>query len=157
MNIFYLHRLASVCAKYHCDKHVIKMILETAQLLCSAVWVYGNEAPYRLTHKNHPSAIWARANKQNWLWLKDLGLELCKEYKYRYGEHKEHKSQKIIEELQCPDLPDEDFTQPTQAMPDEYKDDDSVVAYRCYYIFEKAHLLTWKRRKTPKWIREFLE
>lgn len=153
MNIFYLHEIAMICAQMHADKHVIKMILETAQLLCTAVWLSGGEAPYKATHKNHPSAIWARASKQNWIWLRELGLELCKEYKYRYGEHKEHKTQKILESLECPpDLPDIPFTPPPQAMPDHFKHEDTVTAYRRYYLYGKSHLHSWKKREIPSWV-----
>jgi len=60
MNIFFLDFDTEKCAKYHCDKHVVKMILETAQLLCGTHWVIGSEAPYKLSHKNHPCAIWTR-------------------------------------------------------------------------------------------------
>ena len=95
MNIFFLDYDTKKCAKYHCDKHVVKMILETAQLLCGAHWVTGSEAPYKLSHKNHPCSIWVRESLSNYLYLCDLGLELCKEYTYRYG--RTHKSQQIIE------------------------------------------------------------
>lgn len=155
MNIFYLHKLAELCAQMHVDRHVVKMILETAQLLCTAVWLSGGEAPYKATHKNHPSAIWARTSKENWEWLRTLGLELCKEYKYRYGEHKEHKTQKILENLVCPsNLSRLPFTPPPQAMPDEYKDKDTVLAYRKYYKYGKAHLHSWRRRGVPNWMEE---
>jgi len=153
MNIFYLHELAMICAQMHVDKHVVKMILETAQLLCTAVWLSGGEAPYKATHKNHPSAIWARESKGNWLWLRELGLELCKEYKYRYGEHKEHKTQKVLEGLVCPsNLSDKPFTPPPQAMPDEFKHPDTITAYRRYYLYNKAHLHKWTKRDVPDWV-----
>ncbi len=162
MNIFFLHYNTKKCARYHCDKHVIKMILETAQLLCSAIWLCGGQAPYKLTHKNHPSAIWTRTSKNNWNWLYSLGIELCAEYTFRYG--KIHKTESIIRSLTVPEsLENIDFTPPTPAMPEEYKPDeitnDSVVAcYRAYYLNEKTKLLTWKNRKIPGWVakKEFL-
>lgn len=153
MNIFFLSRNVRKCAKYHVDKHCVKMILETCQLLCSAIWMCGVEAPYKLTHKNHPSAIWTRANKANWEWLKSLGLALCEEYTFRYG--KVHKCQSILENLTCPTLPDGEFFEPTQAMPDEFKNERSIIAYRSYYIHSKAHLHSWKKRRIPKFIREY--
>jgi len=161
MNIFFLHLIPAICAKMHVDKHVIKMILETTQLLCSAHHMTeGNKyVPcYKLTHKNHPSAIWTRASKANYIWLCELGVELCKEYTYRYG--KIHKCQEYIYDLQknIPDLPDLEFTQPTQAMPDMYKGDDSIEAYRTYYFFDKTRMLSWKgkiaSREEPEWITE---
>ena len=69
MNIFYLDENHETCAQYHCDKHVIKMILETAQLLCCVHWVSGVEAPYKKTHVNHPSSVWARESLTNYKWF----------------------------------------------------------------------------------------
>tara|TARA_R100000664_G_C2745555_1_gene133368 strand:- start:336 stop:794 length:459 start_codon:yes stop_codon:yes gene_type:complete len=152
MNIFYLHDNPKVCSQYHVDKHVVKMILETAQLLSTAHWLSGGEGPYRATHKNHPSAIWARSNKSNYRWLCELGMELCKEYTYRYG--KIHKTQQHLEWLSTniPNIPNGKFTQPTLAMPDQYKSDNHIDSYRLYYIKDKSHLHSWKNRKTPEFI-----
>ena len=152
MNIFYLDQNPQTCSRYHVDKHVVKMILETAQLLSTAHWLSGGEGPYRATHKNHPSAIWARSNKSNYLWLCELGIELCKEYTYRYG--KIHKTQQHLEWLSTniPNIPNGKFTQPTLAMPDQYKSDNHIDSYRLYYIKDKSHLHSWKNRKTPEFI-----
>ena len=157
MNIFFLHIIPSVCAKYHCDKHVVKMILETAQLLCSAHHLHPkNYNPqYKLTHKNHPSAIWTRQSINNYKWLAQLGIELCKEYTYRYN--KIHKCEQYIKEMNdnIPNLPDLPFTQPLLAMPDIYKDKDAIESYRHYYFFEKNRMLKWKNRNIPEWIISF--
>lgn len=157
MNIFYLHRKVKKCAKYHVDRHIVKMPLETAQLLCSAIIMCGGEAPYKLTHKNHPCAIWARKSKENWLWLKELGLALCNEYTFRY--EKKHKCQEIIESLTVPELPEIPFSEPPQCMPDIYKCDDSREAYRELYRKGKSHLHywksgkpAWKNRDIPRWL-----
>ena len=154
MNIFYLHTEPKICAQYHVDKHVVKMILETAQLLSTAHWVTGGEGPYRVTHKNHPSAIWARSNKSNYTWLCKLGLELCKEYTYRYG--KIHKTQQHLEWLSknTPLIPEGQFTPPTLAMPETFMCEDNLVAYRKYYSYGKKHLHSWKKREQPKFIVE---
>jgi hypothetical protein len=151
MNIFFLDFDTTKCAKYHCDKHVVKMVLETAQLLCGSHWVIGSEAPYKLSHKNHPCAIWVRESLSNYLYLCDLGLELCKEYTFRYG--KTHKSQSIIEWCMENKLnvADKGFTEPPKAMPDEYKVIDVIQSYRNYYIKEKSKFTTWKNRQTPEW------
>ena len=133
---------------WHVDRHVVKMILELCQLLCTAIWLSGGEAYCKPTHQNHPSAIWTRANKSNWLWLQTLALALCEEYTFRYG--KQHKLETIIRELQVPDLPDEDFYDPPQAMPVEYKHEDAITAYRNYYILGKSHLHFWKNRHAWK-------
>ena len=140
MNIFYLDNDPKVCAQYHVDKHVVKMILETAQLLSTTHWMSGSEGPYRQTHKNHPSAVWTRSNKSNYVWLCELGMELCKEYTHRYG--KIHKTQQHLEwlSINIPNIPDGKFTQPTLAMPEQYKSDVHVEAYRLYYVKDKSHL-----------------
>lgn len=158
MNIFYLHHDPKICARWYVDRHVVKMILETCQLLCTAIWLSGGIAYCKPTHTNHPSAIWTRANKSNWKWLRQLGLALCEEYTFRYG--KTHKLEKIIRELTVPNIPKGDFVQPPQAMPDEYKHEDSIIAYRNYYVLGKAHLHfwksrhAWKKRDIPPFIQE---
>ena len=97
MNVFVLDQDPRVCATYHNDKHVVKMILETAQLLCGVHHMTESnlDIPYKLSHKNHPCSIWARKSLENYVWLCDLGMELSKEYTHRYG--KTHKSQAVIE------------------------------------------------------------
>lgn len=152
MNIFFLDFDTKKCAQYHCDKHVVKMILETAQLLCGPHWVTGGEAPYKLSHKNHPCSIWVRESLSNYLYLCDLGLELCKEYTYRYG--KRHKSQDIIEWCLTnkPNIEDIDFTTPPLAMGDEFKiGNDVIESYRNYYREAKKSFVNWKNRPIPDW------
>jgi hypothetical protein len=165
MNIFFLHTNPKKCAIMHSNKHVIKMILETTQILCSVWYVSDPEhkiftPPYKLTHKNHPSCKWARESKANYFWLCELGIELCKEYTFRYG--KTHKCQQYIEKLtyNTPDLLSLEFTNPTLAMPDDYKDQKNPIdSYRNYYFFEKNHLLDWKgkiaSRSIPEWVNEY--
>lgn len=166
MNIFYLHHDPRICARMHVSKHVIKMVLEVTQLLCSAWHMIDPdhemyEPVYKLTHKNHPSAIWTRASTANYEWLCQLGMELCKEYTYRYK--KTHKCEQYIHDLyeNTPPLPDKPFTQPTPAMPDTYKYKDSIEAYRSYYFFDKYRMHSWKgkynSREPPKWIIEMYE
>lgn len=151
MNIFYLDKNTTKCAQYHNDKHVVKMILETAQLLCSAHWVTGGNAPYKLSHKNHPSSIWTREDLNNYLWLCDLGIKLCWEYNHRYG--KTHKTYDVL--LWCsenhPDIPDNCFTPPPLAMPEEYKEKCHVQSYRNYYMGDKRGFCNWKDRQIPEW------
>ena len=154
MNIFFLDLDTTKNAKYHCDKHVVKMILETAQLLCGVHHMTSQvtpQVPYKLSHKNHPCAIWSRESLSNYLYLCDLGLELCKEYTYRYG--KRHKSQEVIEWCitNKPNIYDKGFTEPPKAMPDEYKVKSVVESYRNYYIGAKKDFCVWKNRETPEW------
>ena len=88
MNIFALDNDVKVAAQWHVDKHVVKMPLETAQMLCTARHELGEKPesiPYKVAHKNHPCTIWCRTSSENYDWLCDLGMVLCKEYTYRYG------------------------------------------------------------------------
>jgi hypothetical protein len=153
MNIFFLDFDTKKCAQHHCDKHVIKMILESAQLLCGVHHITNSpfEIPYKLSHKNHPCSIWTRESLSNYLYLCDLGLELCYEYTYRYG--KRHKSQDVIEWclVNKPNISDIGFTEPAKAMPEEYKVNSVVESYRNYYIGEKKSIATWKNREIPEW------
>jgi hypothetical protein len=154
MNIFFLNFITQICATEHVDRHVIKMILETCQLLCSAHYFSGSIfiPPYKLTHSNHPCAKWTRFSLANYVWLADLGLELCKEYTYRYG--KTHATEKHIRLLSenLPPIEDIGFTAPVQAMPDKYKHNDPIIAYRNYYNGDKRKLHSWKKRPIPEWI-----
>lgn len=155
MNIFFLSICPKTCALYHLDKHIVKMPLETAQLLCSAHWMTESsfKPRYKLAHKNHPSSIWTRESKQNYIWLCELGIELCKEYTYRYG--KIHKCQEVIEELKnnIPEnIPNIKRTPIKLAMPDEFKDEDPIEAYKNYYFFGKIKLHSWKKRSSPDFI-----
>lgn len=165
MNIFFLDTDVKRCAEYHCDKHVVKMVLETAQLLCSAHHVIdqvtnkyrpsNDQVPYKLAHKNHPCSIWVRESLTNYLYLCELGLALCEEYTYRYG--KRHKSQEVIEWCLTNKIKikDKGFTEPPRAMPEKYKVKDVVQSYRNYYISEKLVFSKWKGRDKPEWINEY--
>lgn len=157
MNIFVLDVNPRKCAEYHNNKHCIKQLLETAQLLCGVHWMCGGtyEIPYKLSHKNHPCSMWARECMENYKWLCDLGIELCEEYTYRYG--KRHKSQDVVE--WCISNPPKirnngNITRFAQAMPDEYKVKDVVESYRNYYMGAKKTFATWKKREVPIWYLE---
>jgi hypothetical protein len=153
MNIFILDNNIELCAQYHNDKHVIKMILETTQLLNNARIKYDPNAShiYRETHKNHPCSIWAATSSANFNWLTKLGLALCSEYTFRYG--KIHKCQKIIQwfSISSSFVPEGELTPFVQCMPDQYKSNDAVAAYRAYYIGEKKDMAKWKGREVPEW------
>ena len=144
MNIFYLHKNPQKAAEYQYDKHVVKMILESAQMLCTAHHHYAEsysqivEPPYKKAHYHHPSTVWARANKPQYFWLYNLMIALGKEYTRRYG--KTHLTiTKCKDPLLLPPhgMPDGFFTSPPQCMPDKYKNTCSVKAYWNYYIGEK--------------------
>jgi len=153
MNIFVLDTNPELCAKYHSDKHVVKMLLETAQLLCSTYYFTNQSelSQYKLTHAKHPCSIWTRESLANWKWLRQLAIELYKEYKYRYG-NKIHKSGELILQLQEPNLIDVGLTKFQQCMDLQYKNMNVVQAYRDYYKGAKQHLLQYTRREIPNWI-----
>lgn len=153
MNIFLLDTDPKKCAEYHCDKHVVKMITETAQMLCTVNFFCDMDVPYNPTHLNHPCTIWAGESLNNWIWLKEFGLDLYDEYQYRYG-CKTHKAGEVIYNLTNPPLIKKGLTQFAQAMPDIYKDKDPVEAYRNYYVGEKSHLFKWTKREVPFWIQQ---
>jgi len=143
MNIFYLSEDPKKAATMMYNKHVVKMILESAQLLCTAHLISdGPDAnvPYKATHKNHPSAIWARESTSNYEWLYKHMLALGEEYTKRYG--KIH-----LTILKCSGVLNKapknvtkaEFTPMPQCMPDQYKvDGNSVEAYWNYYEAEKV-------------------
>jgi hypothetical protein len=147
-----LDRNPEIAAKYHCDKHM-KMVLESAQLLCTAHKCFGLNAPYRQTHVNHPCAKWVRESLENYKWLQKLAVHLCHEYTKRYG--RIHKCQAVIEWAgeNFPPLPPGNLTEFAQAMPEQYRGSDAVEAYRKYYIGDKSRFAKWKMGNIPEWYR----
>lgn len=185
MNIFYLDKNPQKCAEMHVDRHVCKMVIEYAQLLCTAHRVLDGEEYRRLsannrsikawrlpdsredrlmkpTMMNHPSAIWVRQSNKNYVWLYDLWCELLKEFTYRYG--KTHACARLIPDLKMipKNIPEGKFTGPTPAMPDECKvPGDSLQSYHNYYVMNKVHLWSWKgkinSRSKPMWFTKMVE
>lgn len=155
MNIFVLDSSPSLAAQSHCDKHVVKMILESAQLLCTAHHELDeSSAPaglYRPTHKNHPCAIWTRESVENYVWLYQLFDALCAEYNTRYN--KVHLTEeKLLSTLSVAprNIPQSPATPFALAMPEKYRSLDAVQSYRAYYLEEKRHIAKWKTI-TPYW------
>ena len=156
MNIFYLDRDPIIAAQMSCDKHVVKMILESAQMLSTAHRVCdGDEYAdkmglYKMAHKNHPSTIWARSSEDNYDWLWQHMCALMKEYTYRYG--KTHATSRLRDALLRPpkniSLSDAGGD-PPQCMPDYCKGEDTVLAYQNYYILEKSGFAKWTKREAP--------
>lgn len=138
MNIFYLDHNPVIAAKYHCDKHVGKMLIESCQMLATAHHMHGNgdNVSYKPTHTNHPSNIWARSSVKHYVWLSQLAYALGEEFERRYG--KTHKSFEVLcRELIGPpeamyELPIT-WTPPTLAMPPEFYMADHLKAYRNFY------------------------
>ena len=154
MNIFYLDEDPKLAAIYQYNKHVVKMILESAQMLCTAHHcIMGDDAdvPYKIAHKNHPSTIWARQSGENYAWLYHHMIALGEEYYVRYG--RKHltitKCEDVLSKFP-PLLKDALYGDPIdmpQCMPDEYKDECSVKAYWNYYIGEKHTVANPKTEK----------
>ena len=149
MNIFYLDKDPIAAAVVQYNKHVVKMILESAQMLCAAHHILGNpdDVPYKLAHKNHPCTIWVRENSLHYDWLYEHMMALGDEYTARYN--KTHMSIDKCKHLNIHprNIPHETFEQPPQCMPDEYKDKCSVQAYWNYYIGEKHVVANLKTEK----------
>ncbi|KXI23570.1 pyrimidine dimer DNA glycosylase/endonuclease V [Photobacterium sanguinicancri] len=152
MNIFILDQDIKQCAQYHCDQHVVKMILESVQMLCTALNKKGFVTPYKSTHIKHPCVLWVEASYDNFIWLRDLTIELNKEYKYRYGKDTDHKSMAVLPQIADLVFPSIGLTPFPQAMPDIYKvDDDPILAYRQFYMGDKAKFAKWTKRSPPQW------
>lgn len=166
MNIFMVDSDPYVAAQCLCDKHVVKMILESAQMLSTAHRVLDGDkegnlsdanydlALYNITHKNHPCSKWVRESRYNYDWLYYHMDALIGEYHFRY--EKTHKCFSLITPLyKFPENIDR-RTGPSDlppCMPEEYKvPDDTISSYRNYYRHGKAHLLKWKKRSPPEWI-----
>ena len=153
MNIFVLDLNHTKCAQYQFDRHAVKMILETCQILCSVHHTTGTSVtiPYKKTHVNHPCVIWTRSSIQNYHWLLKLGFAQSVEYTHRYG--KIHKCHEVLKwcEQNVPTLPDIGLTPFVQCMDEQFKDVDTVTAYRNLYRLGKSHLASWKNRSTPSW------
>jgi hypothetical protein len=180
VNLFFLDRDLDLCAEYHIDKHLIKMILETAQLLTTAIWVdkYIGHAPRKLTseelgvlkdvkrntpsidsrvftrylstHENHPSAVWVRSSLENFSWTVCYANALNSEGIYRG--YKDHASCAEVNRLPEPTkLPDLGFTPFALAMPEHLKSEDPVASYRMFYMLDKWPFASWKVRGKPHW------
>lgn len=177
MNIFYLSNDPVEAAQAHLDKHVVKMILEYAQLLSTAHRIIdGTECTrlsktgrkqkhwslednrdsvlYAATHINHPSAVWARSSSCNYEWLYKLFCATCDEYTHRYG--KVHltdtKLRSILKKHPTRIGKSKTWVGPTPAMPDECKIvGDPLASYKKYYIDKKADMAKWTNREPPEW------
>ena len=166
MNIFVLDLDPAVAARMQCDKHVVKMVLESAQMLSAAHRVLDgtdthDSSPFpflKITHNNHPCTVWVRQSAANYQWLYDHFKALSDEYTYRY--YKLHKSWwklgVALSNLPA-NIPSGGLTPFAQAMPDEYKHDDPVVAYRQYYVGEKSKFLRYRNRRRPAWLEDMLD
>jgi len=181
MNIFYLDKDPIKAAQMSCDKHCVKMIVESAQMLSTAHrmidgkeytdltksgrrikrWKHPNanleKTLYKACHTGHPSTVWVMQSAYNYHWLYKHMMALNTEFKMRYGHILDHKTVQLLEGALM--YPPKNIslntiaTDPPPAMPDYCKiPGDSVASYRKYYIFEKQRFATWKSPSTvPAW------
>ena len=156
MNIFILNKNPVLAANDLCDKHTVKMVLETVQILCTVAHQKGFSAPYKPTHVKHPAVLWAGRSSANWNWLCEHGIGISQTYTKVYG--KIHKCQSIIQELKNRtleiwghSLPSNEHTPFQLCMPDQYKVSDPVESYRNYYKGDKAYIAKWTNRQIPSW------
>jgi len=153
MNIFALDINPRKASIYHTDKHIVKMPLETAQMLCTASFITGSKPKkYKPCFANHPCSVWARESLDNYYWLAELGIYLCEEYKFRYG--REHSCFSVIQSCydDVPNIRSIGLTKHKLAMPDDCKQDDAILSYQNYYNNYKTHLFNWTKRKTPYFV-----
>lgn len=177
MNLFYLHEEPEVSAKLHCDKHVVKMIIEYAQMLSTAHRMIDGvmerrpsksgsmlqyfyledereDILYKACHYNHPSTRWVRENAIQYQYAYDMFTSLCDEYTYRYG--KEHLTDnKLRNILNC--VPNNielgTWSEPPQCMPEDVKvPGNSIEAYHKYYREYKKDFAKWTQRDIPKFM-----
>jgi hypothetical protein len=153
MNIFYVDSAPRDAAQALCDKHISKMVVETAQLLSAAHHL--TDSPqrsqcYKLTHQNHPCSVWVRASNIHYDWTYVLFRELAYEFTWRRA--KIHETYNKLSHVLChtPQLPSAGWVDPPQCMPDQFKGDDAAEAYRRYYHSKEFATWTWGRQP-PEW------
>jgi len=155
VNLFILDRNPIKAAEMYCDKHVCKIILESAQMMAMVHWIQGFDVPSELickSHKNNHVSKWVRQTTGNYEWTGIHAKALCSEYTYRYG--KTHKWNSHIDWLATSNscIRDRGMTEFRQAVDDPCRDPDPVLAYRKYYMTTKRSICKWdKGRPKPRW------
>jgi len=165
MNLFILSLNQQQIAEWMFDSHIVKIILEAVQMLCTAKRVIDPDDPdndklYKTAHLNHPVSKWVRSSRENYVWTLCLVYRMHEEWRFRFGHpsYKYHKSYLVaLHLIKC--IPNrEQFEYEglgpfAQAMPDEYKrQEDPVEAYKQYYMSDtKKRLAKWTGRKRPDW------
>ena len=118
MNIFVLDTDPAIAASYHCDQHLHKMILESAQMACAVLkykypaWA----APYKETHANHPCTLWLKKSPINLAWMFRLAYEL-NHIRMKVKNVGEHSSVEVLRHCEAFLLPDkfpQDYPDPTE-------------------------------------------
>ena len=163
MNVFFLHDDPREAARMLGDKHVGKMLLESAQMLFTAVRKHGFDGGgYKSAYENHPMTVWVGQSYDHARWVLEHALELAHEFEYRYGHA--HKTTQRLPTLSLAVhnyMPDNGWRNPPRCIPNEYKRDYAthvgpeschVASYRDYYAHDKRHLHTYTRRHAPDWL-----
>jgi len=172
MNLFILSLIHSKCAEWMFDKHISKMIVEAVQMLSTGKWILDPEdierkglKIYKKCHVNHPTTIWIRTSRENYIWTLLMVEAMHNEWKYRYGHpaEKMHSSYLVAIDLaknmpRKDQFPEEGLTPFALAMPVQYKPteytshEDAVEAYKKYYQSpDKQRFAHWKGRDKPDW------
>jgi len=178
MNIFVLDKDPVVAAQMQCDKHVVKMIVESAQMLSTAHRILDGEfyydknangrkiqrwrhpiphmewQLYKAVHMRHPCTLWTMESSANYSWHFKHFIALCEEYTHRY--HKKHKCYAMRHMLGAhPDkIPEGPMTPFKLAMGSnpECMSDDPVESYRKFYMTKQARFsMDWSYRGPPDW------
>ena len=158
MNIVFLDKNPQKAAEYLCDKHVPKMLLESSQMLCTAVQRHlgAVEDLYKPAYPKHPMTIWVGESQGNFNWALKNALFINTEYEKRF--HKKHKSMRVINLIRYwafnYDIPGGEMKAPPQCMPDYCKQPIVTEGYRKYYRNEKRYFAKWTNREVPKWFLE---
>lgn len=163
MNIFVLHKDPCKAARMLCDKHVVKMGLESVQMLVIPFIQQEVElssrtqkgSPYKVAHLNHPCSIWTRMSRGNWNWLAVHCVHVFEEYSLRYK--KKHYCEAVLNEMMSKaaklKFPYEPLTPFAKAMPMEYQEKDAVLSYRTYYTKSKSAIASYSFTKAPSWFK----
>ena len=160
MNIFFVNESSQLAAQDLCDKHVVKMVIESAQMLSAAHHINNPGAHYlpdlyKCAFEHHPCTKWVRESNRHYAWLLSHTFSLLSEFTFRY--HKVHSTQRLMRLLEHNPCEHNGWVDPPQCMPDQYKDPNNTVrAYRNYYVYEKWYMMEWRYTDTPKWVRDEL-
>ena len=186
MNIFILDKNPIIAAQLQCDKHVVKMIVESAQMLSTAhrmldgyvekrpsksgkriinYWVHPNKnyeaTLYKAVHHGHPCTIWTMESSDNYNWHYIHWTSLCKEYQYRYN--KKHSTQSLLEEIlshtpkNILKINQTPFALAMKHEPQCIYPDDPVRSYQEYYQTKQDRFrMNWTKRQIPEWFNAYL-
>ena len=166
MNVFLLDEDPELCAQYTCDKHISIGIQNISYILCGVMKNKGISYCYDLSKAklSHPFVKWGGERDERFLWLRELGMHLCREFSYRYsrnGTHN-HSCEHIVRDVY---LKEEErnirwkkeehkvnIDKAPMCIPDYLKDESTIKSYRNYYLSKKSHMLQYTKRNVPNWI-----